>query len=239
MNDYTFASIAAVAFALATAFLLIPLARLIANWMESQWLRQSADQAELVREEDSFLRLPGYPTYVTVAIGAALGFIAFAIDGASAESIGLSIYFFSLLLLLTINIRHLLLPDVVVLPTLGAALLYRALNGSATVFVYGAVAGFFAPYMINFFIRLRTQREFIGMGDMKAFAMAGAWFGLASLPVVFTVFIVGSTAYGIVVAMIGRAAGKPILLASGPGHLMASLAAVLCASPIAFTLSIS
>lgn len=227
MTAYTLASISAAAFALATVCLLLPMAHLIPNWMESRVLREAANDAEQIREDDSFLRLPGYPAYVTATVGAALGFTAFAVHGASPEGIGLCIYFFSLLLLLTINVRHLLLPDVVVLPTLGTALLFRALGGDASSFIYGSIAGFAVPYLINFAIRLGTRKDILGYGDMKAFAMAGAWFGLVSLPILFVAFVLGGIAYAIFIMLVGRATGRSTPLPSGPAHLMASLAALL------------
>lgn len=227
MNIYALASIGAVAFAFATVFLLAPLARLIPNWMESQLHRESAGQATQPPEDEHFLRLPGYPIYVTVAIGATLGFAALAINGATPEGLGLCVYFFSLLLLLTINIRHLVFPDIIVLPALGTALLFRALNGDASEFIYGAVAGYVVPYLINFFVRLGTKGDTIGYGDMKVFAMAGAWFGLASLPVLFGAFVLSVIAYASSIALIGRKTGKPMPLPSGPAHLVASLAVLL------------
>ncbi len=224
MNTYALALIGAAALALAAIFLIAPLARFIPNWMESQWLRESAGQAAQLEEEELLLRLPGYPTYMTAAIGAALGFAAFAIHGASAEGIGLCFYFFSLLLLLTINVRHLVLPDVVVLPVLGTALLFRVLTGDASEFIYGAIVGAVASYLINFLIKLGTGGNFIGYGDMKTFAMAGSWFGLSALPILFGTFVVSVIVYGISIAVIQRKTGKSRPLPSGPAHMMASLA---------------
>ena len=70
---------------------------------------------------------------------------------------------------------------------------------------------------------LRCQM-IVNNGDIKTFAMAGAWFGLAALPTLFAVFVFSITVHGALVQWKKRATR---LLPSGPAHMLASLACML------------
>ena len=61
---------------------------------------------------------------------------------------------------------------------------------------------------------------------MKALAMAGAWFGLAALPILLGAFLVSAVAYAILANLIRRGSG---VVPTGPAHLAASLVFLLYA----------
>ena len=178
------------------------------------------------RDGISHIELSGYPPYAIVAIGAVLGFVSLTAYGFNAEGAAACVFFFSLLLLLAINVKHALLPDMVVLPAMWAALLFHAFTGHATEHLYGAVAGYAAPFLLMLVMKRVTRAEAIGRGDMKALAMAGAWFGLAAVPVLLGAFLVSAVAYAILAKLIRQGSD---LVPTGPAHLAASLAFLLYA----------
>jgi prepilin signal peptidase PulO-like enzyme (type II secretory pathway) len=226
MNEYVLSAIAAVLFAGATALVLLPLARRIPALLELRWQQEVEEHIAHQHDEKSRIELPGYPPYAIVAIGAVLGFISLTAYGFNAEGAAACVFFFSLLLLLAINVKHALLPDMVVLPALWAALLFHSFTGHAAEHLYGAVAGYVAPFLLMFVTKLVTRAEVIGRGDMKALAMAGAWFGLAALPILLGAFLVSAIAYAILTKLTSR---DPGLAPTGPAHLAASLVFLLYA----------
>jgi len=226
MNEYVLSAIAAAFFAGATALVLLPLARRIPALLELRWQQEVEEHMAHQRDGISHIELSGYPPYAIVAIGAVLGFVSLTAYGFNAEGAAACVFFFSLLLLLAINVKHALLPDMVVLPAMWAALLFHAFTGHATEHLYGAVAGYAAPFLLMLVMKRVTRAEAIGRGDMKALAMAGAWFGLAAVPVLLGAFLVSAVAYAILAKLIRQGSD---LVPTGPAHLAASLAFLLYA----------
>jgi prepilin signal peptidase PulO-like enzyme (type II secretory pathway) len=129
-----------------------------------------------------------------------------------------------LLLLAAVNSRSTMLPDMVVLPTLWAGLLWHARAGEAEGFIYGAVVAYLVPWLLETLLRLKTGRWLIGQGDMKAFAMAGAWVGLAEVGHLFGYFLLALAVEVGLLLVIRKGAGG--IHPTGPAHLFASLAVV-------------
>lgn len=114
----------------------------------------------------------------------------------------------TLLAVSVIDFRHLILPDLLVLPLIPAGILLHALIAPDrwVDHAIGAVAGFlvFAAIRETFF--LIRRREGLGLGDVKLLAAAGAWVGWQGLPsVVLTGTII---ALGGLFAL--RAAGRAV-----------------------------
>ena len=112
------------------------------------------------------------------------------LPGINESTVALVFYAQGALLLAAINWRTSLLPDKLVLPLLWAGLLFNASHGNAVDQVYGAALGFAVPWAIYWAFKLGTGKEMMGYGDMKTFAMAGAWLGVAAIPTVFLSFFV-------------------------------------------------
>lgn len=145
--------------------------------------------------------------------------------GSTTAGAAYSLYYFSLLLVVAINVKHTLLPDNVVLTTLWAGLLYHAATGGAADHVYGAAVGYLAPFLIAFMFKSISGKEVIGRGDIKTLAMAGAWFGTVALPTILGTFIVGSILWAIVMGLLGLTKTRGFV-PTGPVHLLASLAVI-------------
>ncbi len=94
----------------------------------------------------------------------------------------------ALVILASVDLTALRLPDVLTLPLMGAGLAYALLAGGDP---GGHAAGLLAGYGILegtgwVYARLRGRRG-IGLGDAKLFAAAGAWLGWAALPSVMLI----------------------------------------------------
>ena len=128
----------------------------------------------------------------------------------------------ALLSAIVIDLRHMLLPDAIVLPGIWAGLVVAAMGIapiSAEQAVYGAVAGYAAPFLICWSYAKLTGRWGMGHGDFKLAALVGAWAGPLSLPTL----AIGSSAAILVVGVIIHAKrdtrmpfGPAIILAGWP-----------------------
>ena len=97
-----------------------------------------------------------------------------------------------------IDLDHKLLPDSITFSSLFAGLFYNitSTNGFVTAesSIYGAVFGFLIIYSaVKGYEKLRNIGMMMGDGDLKLYAMCGAWFGLYNL----TFIIVLSTLIGL------------------------------------------
>lgn len=184
MTPFIAAILGGILCALIAAAFLTPLTFRIPLRISRQWAREVDEYAELELSGDNLAATPLARTQSVLLIlaSALLGCATVATKGLQAEGMALAFYFLSLLLLVAINMRALLLPDIVVLPVLWAGLLYHAQAGSAAEHIYGAAAAYLAPFLLTTALQRFTGKGLIGHGDLKTMAMAGAWFGLASLP---------------------------------------------------------
>lgn len=89
-----------------------------------------------------------------------------------------------LMTLAVIDIRHMILPNVLTLPLLAIGLAVAAWLDEARVaeHVVGAIAGFAVFWTIAIAYRMLRGREGLGLGDAKLLAAAGAWVSWQGLP---------------------------------------------------------
>lgn len=144
--------------------------------------------------------------------GAAAGVISVHSFGWSLQG-ALCFLLLSLLLVLsTIDLAEMLLPDVLVYPLLPAGLTYQALFGDGlTSGILGALAAFAILWAIGASYRLTRMQEGLGGGDTKLAGAMGAWIGLANVPF----FLVGAFSSGLVVMSLflmlsGRKTNSPV-----------------------------
>lgn len=123
--------------------------------------------------------------YPVIEFVCALGFAMLAILFPSpTTALSLAIFFWFVLALSAIDLKVLLLPDLLTLPLLWLGLIYNSLYGTIPLEdgVYGVVAGYLALWIIYWGFRLTTGREGMGYGDFKMLAAIGAWCGWQALP---------------------------------------------------------
>jgi hypothetical protein len=225
MNITTFALLVIVLCGFGAAFILLPLAKAIPVRIDLQWRRDLETQATAGSAMGSPPSFPLPEAALVVALGMLLGGIAIKAYGVTPDGVATCVYLISLLLLAAINVKSALLPDVVVHPTLWAGLIYHALNGNPANNIYGAALGFLVPYVLYVVVRAAKRVEVIGFGDLKTFALAGAWFGMEAIPYVMGGFLVGLIGYAIASRTLAR--GAHGILPSGPAHLFASIAFIV------------
>ena len=83
-----------------------------------------------------------------------------------------------------IDLKHQIVPDVLVLPLLWLGLLLNTLDifTSLTQAVWGAALGYLSLWSIFWLFKLLTGKDGMGYGDFKLLALFGAWGGMAILP---------------------------------------------------------
>jgi leader peptidase (prepilin peptidase) / N-methyltransferase len=230
MSPITEAILGAILLGACSVFAILPLAVSIPARLEARWVRDAEDFARArTGTSDTLASIYTPPQKIAVAlIAMLLGFGAVSIHGAGAQGVAYAFYYSSLLLLAAINLKHALLPDTIVLPTLWVGLLFHASAGAAADHVYGAAAGFLVPYFLGFLFKLTTRKDVIGHGDFKVLSMAGAWAGVSALPVLFGGVVVGFLVTAIAVSFTRmRNQG---FIPTGPAYLVASVAVAIGAS---------
>jgi leader peptidase (prepilin peptidase)/N-methyltransferase len=85
-----------------------------------------------------------------------------------------------------IDFDHLLLPDVIVIPTmwLGLAISIDKVIVDSENSITGAIAGYLSLWLIYYFYKIVTNKQGMGYGDFKLLALFGAWFGWQVLPII-------------------------------------------------------
>ena len=83
-----------------------------------------------------------------------------------------------------IDLKHQIVPDVLVLPLLWLGLLLNTANTftNLTQAVWGAALGYLCLWCIFWLFKLFTGKDGMGYGDFKLLALFGAWGGMAVLP---------------------------------------------------------
>ncbi|MEQ6968374.1 prepilin peptidase [Pectobacterium polaris] len=133
-----------------------------------------------------------------------------------------------LLVLTVIDIKTLLLPDVLTLSLLWMGLLFNlsetfvSLNDA----VVGAMAGYLSLWLLYWVFKYATGKEALGYGDFKLLAALGAWLGWQALPNLVLVAALS----GLVVTLVWRGlrkedTAKP--LAFGPWLAMGGVFGVI------------
>ena len=112
----------------------------------------------------------------------------------------------TLLALAIIDQRHLVLPDELTLPLVGAGLIVAyLLDADAAVdHAIGAVTGFAALFVLAAVYKRVRKREGLGLGDAKLFAAAGAWVSWSGLASVVLVASVTALVVVLVRSVLGR-----------------------------------
>jgi leader peptidase (prepilin peptidase)/N-methyltransferase len=88
-----------------------------------------------------------------------------------------------LIALTVIDLRELLLPDVMTQPLvwIGLGLSTLGVFCGTSASIWGAIAGYLSLWSIYWLFKLVTGKEGMGAGDFKLLAALGAWFGAGSL----------------------------------------------------------
>lgn len=225
--------IGAVIFALVTAIILLPLARHIPASMARQWdeevrahLAEQAAERTGTEGAGHFAFSKGESAFVIVA-ALVLGDLVMLRHGFTIDGAAWSFYFAVMLLLTLINLKHQLLPDVLVLSCLWVGLLFQTQAGHAADHVYGAAVAFIVPWVVLQGFKRMLGGMPLGAGDLKALSMAGAWFGVEAVFGLLMFFTVSLVLGGIALRLLRPKVRG--LIPSGPAHLFASL--VLMCSP--------
>lgn len=97
-----------------------------------------------------------------------------------------------LFILMEIDKRMLLLPDLLTVPLLICGFAYAALSGELLGYnttdatqnsALGALFGYFIPVVASLFL-VKRHPDVFGGGDIKLLAAVGAWMGLVNIPIV-------------------------------------------------------
>ena len=218
------ALVAALTFSVAAMVVIPILARHIPHRLQREWYREAgiAEPARTATPPPSRSPVAEYALIGGTAL--VLGLVLIQAYGAMSEAVAFGAYFFALLLVVTINLRHALLPDMILLPMLWAGLVFHATFGTPNDFILGAVGGYLVPYTLATIIRLAAGAQVIGYGDMKALSMAGAWFGWRALPTLFVTFVIVTIVSAVAYSVLRRGnQAQP----TGLAHLFASIACVV------------
>jgi leader peptidase (prepilin peptidase)/N-methyltransferase len=119
----------------------------------------------------------------------------------------------ALIALSVIDIRHTLLPDDITLPFLWLGLLcsIAGIHASPVDAILGAALGYGSLYVVFHVFKLITGKDGMGFGDLKLFALFGAWLGWQALPgIILLSSLVGAVAGLGLILFAGRNRQLPI-----------------------------
>ena len=134
----------------------------------------------------------------------------------------------SLVAMSVIDIHHQLLPDVLILPLIWLGLLINqaGLFTDLTSALYGAIGGYlFLWFLYHLFLLLRNK-EGMGYGDFKLFALFGAWAGWQLLPQILLLSSLVGALVGVSMILF-RGRDKSIPIPFGPYLAVAGWIAML------------
>ncbi len=117
-----------------------------------------------------------------------------------------------------IDIDCQLLPDIITLPLLWLGLIYHASSDTLVDpadAIIGAAIGYLSLWLLYHVYRLATGKHGMGYGDFKLFAVAGAWLGWQSLPIVILIAAVVGSIVGIA-QMAFQDKGRHTAISFGP-----------------------
>ena len=182
MISELYVAILALVAGLITYFFLSKLIEKIPYNLMLSWKRQ------IEEEENSCIDINKFKVSFTLKI--ALSFVSIfivafvsVVSESDMKYLVFCFYFMVLVLILGINIKHQLLPDIIVIPMIWIGLIYHSFVGeNVELFIYGAVVGYFIPFTINLGFKVVSGKEALGYGDYKMFSVLGAWFGIYMLP---------------------------------------------------------
>lgn len=154
-----------------------------------------------------------YPIIEAVS-GILSGLIAWQF-GATALTLALLVFTWSLIALTMIDFDHQLLPDNITMPLLWLGLLLSTqeigLGVSPGDAIIGAIAGYLVLWTVYHAFRLATGKEGMGYGDFKLLAALGAWLGWQSLLIIVILSSLVGAVVGICLLLfLGRDRNVPI-----------------------------
>ena len=167
-------------------------------------------------------------SYLLLELGGALaGIASVQVFGWSLEGALGFLLLTSLLALSAIDLKEMLLPDLLVLPLLPVGLLFQSLYGDGLVSgLMGAAVGFAVMWAIGAAYGLLRHAEGMGGGDIKLAGALGAWLGIARVPF----FLLGAFTTGVLVM------GLFLLLSRGEKNAPLPFGPFLAASAALFVL---
>lgn len=143
---------------------------------------------------------PISPVYPAVEVAGGVVWVGAALlYGPGWQALEAAVFVSLLLAIAVIDARHYLIPDVLSLGGLGAALALSFLPGAPTPLMAGAgaVVGFLALFLVGWLGEKALRRPAMGAGDMKMMAMVGAFLGPAgALLTIFLGALLGSVIFG-------------------------------------------
>ncbi len=148
------------------------------------------------------------PLYLAVELLSCItAIIAVAWFGGDIRLFGALVLSFALIPIAFVDVRHLIIPDDIVLPMMWLGLLCNAFDLFVPLkeALFGAVAGYVALWSIYWLHRIVTGKEGLGYGDFKLIAMLGAWLGVGLVPMVLVLAFAGGAIFGICLMIAGRA----------------------------------
>ena len=156
--------------------------------------------------------------------------------GVGAAAVGACLLGWGLIALSTIDIETRLLPDSLTIPLLWSGLAFNLLDTFAPLgdCVIGAMAGYGVLWAVYHGFKLLTGREGMGFGDLKLFAMLGAWLGWQALPTILLLASLAGAAAGIALVARGRAS-RDTPLPFGPFLAAAGLFMLYCGDTVTTT----
>lgn len=130
-------------------------------------------------------------------------FWAFSLYGVTPVALGWAVFGIGLVSLAVIDLRTMLLPDVLTLPLMWLGICMQLFPQTTTIgleaSVWGVIAGYVPLWLLAHLYYLVRRRDGLGFGDLKLLAAMGAWSGPAILPLV--IFIAALSALIAVVSM--------------------------------------
>jgi len=133
--------------------------------------------------------------FILSALATIVSALVIYTNGPNIDSYVFSIFFVILVLLVGINNKHLLIPDIIVWPLIWSGLIYQSYVGdNLEYYLYSVLIAFSLIFILQqFYIHIKGF-EILGGGDLKMFMAIGAWFGYELLPAFFAIcFFTGLT----------------------------------------------
>jgi leader peptidase (prepilin peptidase)/N-methyltransferase len=144
--------------------------------------------------------------YPFIEIATALLFVlVYSQHGLVLSGLPLYLMAVTLMVMVAVDVEHYIIPDVIHVALLACALAYHVLSGTLDAQIaYGfALAALLGLVLHHGYYWVR-KRDGLGYGDVKYFAVAGAWLGPLGL-VVF-LFMIGI--FGVLTGLLWRALGR-------------------------------
>lgn len=123
--------------------------------------------------------------FVVELLSGLMSVFIFSQLGATLQSFAIMGFAFALIVLALIDMRHLLLPDVITLPLLWAGLLLSLwqVNGiSSQMAIVGAAVGYCSLWLVAFIFQAIFKHDGMGLGDAKLLAAMMAWIDIQYFP---------------------------------------------------------